>query len=158
MKPTPYSFLFFGSRILAGKLAGVLLCVLLARVASAQLYVNSNSVSYFNPGTPAIPTIDATAFANQSVFSCTYNAFINNNVIYCEPWWGTLDYTNVGEMMVNAPETAPGLFDELTTGVGFKFDLQQNNSNQTNSMAGTFYNPGTIHCDSVLDGNNQFFE
>jgi hypothetical protein len=158
MKLTPYSSLFFGSRILAGKLAGVLLCVLLARVASAQLYVNSNSVSYFNPGTPAIPTIDATAFANQSVFSCTYNAFINNNVIYCEPWWGTLDYTNVGEMMVNAPETAPGLFDELTTGVGFKFDLQQNNSNQTNSMAGTFYNPGTIHCDSILDGNNQFFE
>src|ERR1700733_9571863 len=131
MKPTLFQFSIFGFRAFARKLTGVMLCLLVARVVSAQLYVNSNAVSYFNPGTPTVPTIDATAFANQSIFSCTYNAFINNNVIYCEPWWGTLCYTNVGEMMVNAPFVANGNFDSLTTGVGFKFDLQQNNSNQT---------------------------
>ena len=155
MKPTLFPFSIFGSRARGGKLAGAMICLLVVHTAFAQLVINTNSQSYFDPGPPAIPTIDATAFDNESVFSATYNVFINNNVIYCEPWWGTLFYTNNGEMMVNAPFTGTGTLDSLTTGVGFKFDLQQNNSNVTNSMAGTFYNAGQIDCDSVLDGNNE---
>src|SRR5580658_7001078 len=100
---TRFQTSIFSSLAFAGKRAGVLICLLLAQGVFAQTYINSNNVSYFNPGTPPVPVIDATAFDNQSVFDCTYNVEINNNLEYCEPWWGTLYYTNSGEMMINAP-------------------------------------------------------
>jgi hypothetical protein len=129
--------------------AGLLLCFLFARALCAQTYVNNQNIYYNLPNGPLLPQIDATAFVNQSIFSVTYDTYINNQAIYCEPWWGTLFYTNNGEMIVNDSGSVAG--------VGFEFDLQQTNSSQTNSMAGTFYNPGTIHCDSILDGNDEIF-
>ena len=137
-------------------------CLLIAQAAFAQLYINNNAQYYAEPGPPQVPQIDATAFDNENVFSVSYNIATLNTFEVCEPWWGTLFYTNNGEMILNAPiqnlvagnNGTDGIFNEETPGVDFEFNLQQTNSNVTNSMAGTFYSPGTIHCDSILDGNN----
>lgn len=138
--------------------------LLMAQAAFAQLYINNNAQYYFEPGPPQFPQINATAFDNENVFSVTYNTFTLNLVERCEPWWGTLFYTNNSEMILNAPfanlinGNGPGDFNTETPGAFFEFDVQQTNSNVTNSMAGTFYNPGVIHVDSVLDGNNVLTE
>lgn len=157
MKPTHFHKPIPGFLAGGGKLAAVLVCLLFAHVVLAQVYINNNNNFYTIPGSPP-PPINDPAFDNQSIFSVSYNNFIFNNIQYCEPWVGTLFYTNNGEMMVNAPITLTGAnLDEDTTGVGFQFDLQTTNGTSTNSvssMAGTFYNPGTIHADSILDGNN----
>ena len=59
----------FGSRLVCGMGAAFTLCLLLARAASAQTYVN-NQNTYFNiPNGPLLTNIDATAFANKSIFS-----------------------------------------------------------------------------------------
>ena len=133
------------------KLTGLLLCLFLARMVGAQTYVNNQNVFYLEPGPPQLPQINATAFDNESIFSVTYSINFNNQVLYTEPWWGTLAYTNNGQMLDNVklePDNGATL-----ASFGFKFDLQQTNSNTTNVMAGTFYNPGIIHCNSELDGN-----
>jgi hypothetical protein len=159
MKSTLIPISIFGSRARGGKLTGVMLCLLMAHAAFAQLYINNNAQYYAEPGPPQFPQIDATAFDNENIFSVTYNTFTFNTFEVCEPWWGTLFYTNNGEMILNAPFSnfgvSNGVFNLETPGVAFEFNLQQTNSNVTNSMAGTFYSPGTIHCDSVLDGNNE---
>lgn len=136
---------------MCGALAALFLSLLLAQQGNSQTYVNNQNQYYSEPGPPQVPQIDATAFDNQNIFSVTYNIYVNNQVEFSEPWWGTLFYTNNGEMILNAPFPTNGDFTVATTGVGFRFDLQEGNSNV---MAGTFYNPGTIHCDSILDGNN----
>lgn len=148
MKPTLFQFNFSCRRTL-----GILLCVLFMRVVSAQTYINSNSISYNIPDGPLLPQFDDTAFVNQSVFTVNFNALAYNQMQFVQPWWGTLFYTNNGEMIVNSGSifTVGG----AQTGVGFVFNLQQNNSNTTNTLADTFFNPGTIHCDSALDGNNE---
>jgi hypothetical protein len=142
------SFLDFGPSW--RKLSGLLLCFLLAQAVSAQIFINNQNVSYTVPGTPP-PQINATAFDNENTFSVSYDSFIANVVQYCEPWWGTLFYTNNSQLTVNNLGVL-GANDQLTT-FGFEFDLQQTNSNTTNILADTFYNPGIIHCVSALDGN-----
>jgi len=152
MNATQRQRLISRSPSLGVKAAGLLFCLLFVRAAFGQLYVNNQNEYYQEPGPPAPPEINDTAFDNQNVFSVTYTTWVNNNVQFCEPWIGTLFWTNNGEMMVNAP-IPPEPFFFYTTGVGFEFDTAEGNSNV---MAGTFYNPGTVHCDSVLDGNNLF--
>lgn len=148
----------FGYRSVFGLSAAFVFSLLFAQMTGAQTYINNQAEYYDEPGPPYVPQINATAFDNQNVFSVTYNVYVNNEVEFCEPWWGTLYYTNSGEMMVNAPIPIAGnglVYRDTfaTTGVGFEFDVQEGNSNV---MAGTFYNPGTIHCDSILDTNNIF--
>ncbi len=151
MNPTLFKLSFFGFGPLGRKLTGLLLGLLFAQVVLAQTYVNNQNVFYTIPGPPSPPQINATAFDNQSIYSITFGVNIMNTVEYVEPWWGTLFYTNNGEMIVNNPAEV-GIDGQLTT-FGFEFDLQQTNSNTTNMLADTFYNPGTIHCNSILDGN-----
>lgn len=157
MMSTLSSSSVFGSRWFGGLLVAACLCFLCGRTARAQsIYVNNENSFYAEPGPPQFPQIDDTAFDNENIFSVTYNLIPNTQVVICEPWFGTLFYTNNGEMILNAPiptNAIPGQFNSLTAGVGYQFDLQTENT-QSHSMAGTFYNPGTIHCDSILDGNN----
>lgn len=146
----------FGSRWVCGLLAASFLGLLPARFAGAQTFINDQNLYLNVPNGPLVTNIDATAFVNKNIYSVTYDTINNNQVQIVEPWWGTLFYTNTGEMMVNAPLASITngfltLSSFLTAGVGFEFDLQQGNSNV---MAGTFYNPGIIHCNSTLDGNN----
>jgi hypothetical protein len=143
MNPTFLKLFFFGPGPWGRKLAGLLPGLLFAQVVLAQTYVNNQNVFYAIPGPPQVPQINATAFDNESIFSVSYNVVINNQVFYSQPWWGTLFYTNNGQLILNS----------LVTTAGFEFDLQQTNSNGTNMLADTFYNPGTIHCSSILDGN-----
>lgn len=139
----PLSFL---SRVSPGrsgclKLAAMLLCFLVGGTVFGQIYTNKTAQFYNVPSGPLPPQINATAFLNQSIFSITYNQFLNNQIGYSEPWVGTIYFTNNGEMLVGST---------IGNAYGYEFDTQGGNSNV---MAGTFYNPGTIHCDSILDGN-----
>jgi hypothetical protein len=151
MNLTLFKFAVFGFGPVGRKLTGLLLCLLFVQTVLAQTYVNNQNVFYSEPGPPQLPQINATAFDNESIFSVTYGINFNNQVLFCEPWWGTLSYTNNGQMLVNA--SIEFLNGAGLTAFGFKFDLQQTNSNTTNVMADTFYNPGIIHCNSALDGN-----
>jgi hypothetical protein len=143
MKPTLFKLSFFGIGPVGRKLTGLLLSLFFAQVVLAQTFVNNQNVFYAVPGPPQPPQINATAFDNESIFSVSYNVVINNQVYYSEPWWGTLFYTNNGQLILNSPVNT----------AGFEFDLQQTNSNTTNILADTFYNPGIIHCNSILDSN-----
>ncbi|HUA65752.1 MAG TPA: hypothetical protein VME24_07890, partial [Alphaproteobacteria bacterium] len=159
----------FGARLVCGGLLAFCMAWLFAQAALGQTYVNNQNQYYSVPGPNPPPQFDDTGFVNKNVFSITYSNFDENNIQFVEPWWGTLYYTNTGEMMVNAPIPSNFIFIGIqlypfyqTAGVGYEFDLQEGNSNV---MAGTFNNPGTIHCNSVLDTNNifnfdgaQFFE
>src|SRR5580692_12032676 len=137
MKPTPFPFSIFSSGARGGKLAAIMLGLLMAHTALAQLYINNNAQYYFEPGPPQFPQIDATAFDNDNIFSVTYNTESENLIEVCEPWWGTLLYTNNGEMILNAPFANEGInngiFNLETPGVAFEFNVQQTNSNVTNS-------------------------
>ncbi|HTR40226.1 MAG TPA: hypothetical protein VMH87_01245 [Pseudomonadales bacterium] len=151
MKFTFFKLPISGFGLVGRKLTGLLLCLFFAQMVSAQTYVNNQNVFYAVPGPPQVPQINATAFDNESIFSVSYQAIINNQVFYCQPWWGTLFYTNNGQLLINSP--VEFLLNNDLTAFGFKFDLQQTNSSATNQMADTFYNPGIIHCNSILDGN-----
>jgi len=159
MKPIHFRFLISDFRCSGGWLAVLLLLTAFVRVALATdpIYINSGNNNYFMPGSLGTqpPNIDATAFDNENVFSVSYNIFVNNQVEFSEPWQNTRFFTNNGTITVNAPIPTNSLFNFstsfLTTGVGYEFDTLAGNSN---AMAGTFFNPGTIHCDSMLDGNN----
>ena len=146
----PFSVFRFPGGVLA-----VLLLLAFARAALAtdSIYQNYSTLYYTLPGNPP-PQIDATAFDNESVYSVTYTIYVNNQVEFFEPWWNTRFFTNNGVMIINAPyptNSINSIFSWPSTGVGFQFDTQAGNSNV---MAGTFYNSGSIHCDSFLDGNN----
>ncbi len=73
----------------------------------------------------------------------------------------TINYTNNGLMVVNAPSPTNSVATNgaiiiganLTFGSGFQFDLQTTNL-ISHAMAGTFYNNQEIRCDSIVDGNN----
>ena len=62
-----------------------------------------------------------------------------------------MNYTNNGTMTVNAP--GGGCAYLTAAGAGFRFDKQ---TTKARTMAGTFYNPGTVRCNSFLDGNDTF--
>ena len=73
------------------------------------------------------PQIFATNFVNNSVFT------LNLSTPTFFETWDTLNYTNNGSM---------------ATDYGFRFDTQSS-STYARSMAGNFYNPGTISCASL---------
>ena len=133
----------------------VLLVLALARVASATdaLYQNFGVLDYAVPGNPP-PAIDATAFDNENLFNVNYTIY-SPNVVFYEPM-NTLFYTNNGTMTVNSPLVNSFFIVNNTFGCGFRFDQQTANVLTPHLMADTFYNPGTIRCDSFLDGNNIF--
>jgi hypothetical protein len=123
-----------------------------AALATDPIYQNFSPINYLIPGNPP-PVIDARAFDNESVYSISYNVYTANPEEY--ETMNTLFYTNNGTMIANSPITTGGYFFALgSVGTGFTFDQQVTNLNNQHLMADTFYNPGTIYCDSTNTGNN----
>ncbi len=143
------------------KFFSVLPCLLLARavLATDPLYQNYAVLNYnvggLNPAPP--PQINAAIFDNENTFNVNYFVYSPNPAFY--ETWNTVNYTNNGTMTVNAPilVSIPGgyVMEGVTFGCGFKFDKQPTTGGRT--MAGMFYNPGTIRCNSFLDGNGLFY-
>ena len=107
----------------------------LALAGSAQatdpLFVNNSFLSFTVPGNPP-PIYDVTAFDNENTFSIRYSL---GATLY--ETLNTFYYTNNSLMTVS--------------GNGFAFDVQTPNV-IPRSMSGTFYNPGTVRCNSSQDG------
>jgi len=124
--------------------------------ATIPLYQNQDVLIYTIPGAPP-PQIDALAFDNENTFIIHNNTF-NPATPYYQTM-NTLFYTNTGVMQANTEALFTTLSGLLTLpgqnyGLGFNFDLYNGNSHQ---WADTFYNPGTIHGVSTLDGNISVF-
>lgn len=137
--------------------------ILLAQLASAtdDLYQNTDASYYYvyysqvsyNPP----PTIDATNFDNESIFSVSWENYAPYPVLY--KTHDTLNFTNESraQMIANSPPATNGALVNFVNsfGSGFQFDLYTTNLNP-DAMAGTVYNAGDIRCDSIVDGNNLF--
>ena len=147
---TPHNRL--ANRLMQWKLFSVLPGLLLAQAALATdpLYQNYAVLNYNIPGNLP-PQIDAIAFDNESVFNVNFFEYSCNPAFY--ETWNTVNYTNNGLMTANAPGL--GCAFGTASGAGFQFDKQTTNQ-IPRTMAGTFYNPGTVRCDSFLDGNDTF--
>ena len=132
----------------------LLFCTLLAVAFSARatdpLFQNFSSL-YFNVPVSPPPIYDVTAFDNENVFSVSYEVYIANINFYQTR--NTINYTNNGTMIANSPLSTNGFISSF--GCGFNFDYWTTNVIQ-HQMAGTFYNPGEIRCNSTNDGNNIF--
>ena len=122
-----------------------LLLVPVAR-ATDPIYINGSPNYYTVPGNYP-PNIDATAFWNKNTFSVSFNTYNPNPVLFDTA--NTLYYTNNSLMTANSPFTVNGFFFN-TVSCGYQFDL----NGDPGSLSAAFYNPGTIRCDSVVDGNN----
>ncbi|MEI9961765.1 MAG: hypothetical protein WDM76_11710 [Limisphaerales bacterium] len=122
-----------------------------AAFATDPLYQNFAVQDYFVPGNPP-PSLDVIAFDNENTFNVNYSIYSPNTVFY-EPL-NTLFYTNNGVMTVNTPflNLNGFIFIGGTFGCGFQFDLKTTNV-VPHVMADTFYNAGTIRCNSILDSN-----
>lgn len=138
---------------------GVGLLFVLAQVGlaqtPAQLYQNTSDNSYYvssGPSTgPFPPAIFATNFDNEALFSINYSTYTSKPKETFEPTY-VLNYTNGenGVMTVNNPINLNEVILSLYS-VGFQFDQ---GSATEQAEAGTFFNQGTIRCDSTIDGNN----
>ena len=118
-----------------------LLCGLLSwamistsRSQPSALYQNDAIISY--PGTLGyVPAIDATNFVNNSTFSINYTTLTLNNESFETS--DSINFTNIGSMIANT---------------GFNFDTRSTFTG-LRTMAGNFYNPGSISCGSINDYN-----
>jgi hypothetical protein len=128
--------------------AAFLLAFIGPAVATIPIWVNDSSESYVIPGTPP-PTIDATAFDNENLFSVTVGVYAPGYDLY--ETVNTLYYTNNDTMIAGSPSLTNGYYYDYSYGSGYQFDYYTNGFHK---LAGTFYNPGSIRCDSIQDGNN----
>jgi hypothetical protein len=101
---------------------------------------------YTVPGNPP-PIIDATNFDIENQFTINFTATVPNPETF--ETWNTINYTNNGLMVANAPLSINGVFLSIAPGCGFLFDTQTTNVND-HQMAGTFYNPGSIRVNSQM--------
>jgi hypothetical protein len=113
-------------------LCGLLACALARTASGQQALYDNESVLQCPPAT--IPTIDATNFLNNNIFTIDFpsSSFLN---LY--ETRDTLNYTNNGLMTCNN---------------GFRFD-DYNYTSGFHSNAASFYNAGTIRVGSEIDGN-----
>lgn len=110
-----------------------LFCTILPLLAVAGVATATDSVGPTDPNAyysftcppDPLPNIDATNFVINNTFTISFQALSTDTLFY-EPW-NTLNYTNNGTMEDNT---------------GFRFDTQTHSSQH--SMAGTFYNAGTV--------------
>jgi hypothetical protein len=144
---SPFAFGFF-----------LLLGLALGRPASADpLYQNYADLNYVIPGYPP-PMIDGKnyvtpAFDNEGQFDVTF-AVLTADPEYYEAM-NMLYYTNNGTMLADSSFSTIGLYEVgYSPGCGFQFDLQTTNV-ISRTLADTFYNAGTIHCNSLLDPNTE---
>ena len=141
--------------IVKWQLLPVLLGVFLAQTALATdpIYQNGDNLQYLVPSSPP-PTIDAAAFYNYGTFEVGFQAYTPTPELF--ETHNTVNYTNTGYLVANSPNYTNGAFiylGQASFGSGFNFDTLTTNQ-IPRKMAGTFYNPGFIRCDSVQDGNN----
>jgi hypothetical protein len=132
---------------------GGLLCLMLALPARATdaIYQNFSVLNYNVPGNPP-PQIDARAFDNENQFTINFSTLTVNPQYYETA--NTINYTNYGLMVANSPLLVNNnLIVNFSLGCGLLFDTL-NTSNGFHSMAGTFYNPGTIRVNSAIDSTN----
>ena len=103
--------------------------------ATNPLFQNNSSLYFVWPSSSP-PVYDVTAFDNENVFNIKYTTI--------QTFYETLNtyyYTNAGAMVVAGSANLTGFkFDTLTTNV------------IPRKKAGTFNNPGTIRCNSTIDG------
>ena len=143
---SPFAFGFF-----------LLLGLALGRTAWAAdpLYQNYAVLDYVIPGYPP-PIIDgknyvAPAFDNEGQFDVTFAVLTANPEFY--EAMNMLYYTNNGTMLADSSFSTIGLYEVgYSPGCGFRFDLQTTNV-ISRTLADTFYNAGTIRCNSLLDPN-----
>ncbi|MDE3066800.1 MAG: hypothetical protein KGJ60_04525 [Verrucomicrobiota bacterium] len=127
--------------------------------AAEPFYQNNAVLSYSIQNNPP-PIIDGNnyttrAFDNENVFGVTFDQFPLNPSYY--EAWNMLYYTNNGTMLADSSfMTNAYIILDFSYGAGFRFDLQTTNV-IPNAPADTFYNAGTIHCNSLLDLFNNFF-
>jgi hypothetical protein len=164
MKLTLFRSPISGFRSFSCNLAALFLALRFVCGASATepIYVNNSVLNYAIPGTPP-PTIDAFNFVNNNQFNVTFENESASAQFY-EPM-NVVNYTNSssgvdsGLMTANSPFVTNSFFGGIIgfnlnpAGVGLQYDTQTTNT-IPHQMAGTFFNSGTIRCDSVLDGNN----
>lgn len=137
-----------------GTLLGVLLAATGFAATPATQYVNQFDNAYYVPGTPFPPAISATNFDNEALFSINYSSYNSSKPNqYYEPSY-VLNYTNGenGVMTVNNPININQVILAVYN-IGFNFDQ---GSTVSGKPAGTFFNQGTIRCNSLVDGNNLF--
>jgi hypothetical protein len=136
MKPNHHAT----SRFMKWKFFSVLPVLMLAYTALATdpLYQNDAVLNYTFPANPP-PTIDATNFVNNNVFTVVFAAY-NQNVEFYEPW-NVRNYTNNGFLSVDE--------SLATINPGFMFDTQTANGHL---VANSFYNVGTISCGASKSG------
>jgi len=128
-------------------LCGFLMLVVMHFTWAAQsLYENDGVVDITIP-TDLFQPPDATNFVNTGLFEISFSEIENSETIESED---TINYTNTGTMVADC------LFDDvddnlnLTPGCGFNFDYY-NTQSGLESMAGSFYNAGSIRANSVTD-------
>ncbi len=130
-----------------------------AALATVPFYVNPNwaVLNYVIPGNPP-PQIDGRnyltpAFDNEGTFDVTFAAYTANPEYY--EALNMRYYTNNGTMQADSSFSLGNLFVfGYSPGCGFQFDLLNNGQHY---LADTFYNAGTIHCNSLLDNNVALF-
>ena len=128
-------------------LCGLLTFVLAGTaLATDSLYENDAVLTYNIPPDP-LPNIDATNFVNNNSFTINFLSSALNPEVF--ETWNTLNYTNTG-LMVASPLSVNGVLLNLSIGCGFRFDTQTTNQ-IPRQMASSFYNPGTIRCNSIND-------
>ena len=135
---------FCRARGMARLIKWPLLCGLLALVSSRvalaadSVYVNNAVINYpLNVNIP--PVIDATNFINNSQFIINFQLLVSLTQPFYETS-DTLNYTNYGLMVADT---------------GFQFD-NQSSATGLRTMAGTFYNPGTVGCGSLIYDTTAF--
>lgn len=149
--------------------AGLLFCAWFGLVAASgvkavePLYQNTQSLQFYSPPTVlnppnSPPQIDATVFDNEGSFELFYNNLSIKPAIYQTS--DTLYFTNGDNGLLVVASPLPGtyltnnLVTEESIGAGFEFNDKTSFGNQ---WADTFYNSGTIRCNSILDGGSTLF-
>ena len=114
---------------------------------------------YQDPGTPQPPDILATNFYNNNVFSISFNNYQSITLLGYKPSGFTLNFTNDtgGLLTLNGPiNTNYAIIDNIYN-LEYFFDYYRPDKD-TDSLMANFVNRGTIRCDSILDGNNLYYE
>ena len=110
-----------------------------AAVAADAFYINNAIIEY--PGNVVSPPqVDATNFVNDGTFIINFTSLGFPQPLYETS--DTINYTNSGNAVMAA-------------NTGFQFDTQSS-STGAHSMAGSFYNAGSIFCDTTNDAGNLF--
>jgi hypothetical protein len=146
----------FSTNLLKRLMCRPLLCVLmagaLASTASADtLYENDGSQIFTITPNNTPPNIHATNFLNNGQFQIDFTSETINPELF--ETWDTLNYTNNGLMVAESPfgvEVVDELFLSLTPGCGFQFD-DRPTATSLHLPSSSFYNPGTIRCNSEID-------